>query len=142
MTLRGAPMSIESSAVDRRAGRAENAPVVLVVDDDRGVLDAMRDTLSEEGFVVLTASNGVEAIRTLDSVGRPSVVIVDLSMPVMNGWELLGFLGVHYSDLPVVVVSAHGAAPGVDRFLRKPFDLHDLISTVRELSSTRVPQPV
>lgn len=113
---------------------ASSAPSVLIVEDDLGTLEALRDTLCEEGFVVLTATDGIEATRVIERFGPPSAVIVDLMMPVMNGWEFVSYLRVNQSSVPVIVVSAHGSPPRTEAYLPKPYDLVELVGTLNRLS--------
>jgi CheY-like chemotaxis protein len=115
---------------------------ILVVEDDLDIQSAVADLLEEEGFAVSCASNGAEALRLLDSADAPALIVLDLMMPVMDGWE---FRSAQQRDprlagIPVLVVSAsHGgdrspvAGMGVDGFLAKPFDVDALMSTVHRL---------
>ena len=109
---------------------------VLIVDDDYSVLDAVRETLEDEGYEVSIAANGLEALKGLREGGRPCLILLDLMMPVMNGWE---FRREQLSDsllasIPTVIVTAYvgpipnglGEAPKV----RKPVNPEQLISLV------------
>ena len=109
---------------------------VLIVDDDYSVLDAVRETLEDEGYEVSIAANGLEALKDLREGGRPCLILLDLMMPVMNGWE---FRREQLSDsllasIPTVIVTAYvgpipdglGEAPKV----RKPVKPEQLISLV------------
>jgi CheY-like chemotaxis protein len=112
---------------------------VLLVDDDEGIRDALSETLSEEGFSVVTAANGREAIHWLQAQRPQScVVLLDLMMPVMDGAE---FLRAKQADaalckLPVVIVTAAGTAFRVDRTpdvketISKPIELPDLMAAI------------
>jgi CheY-like chemotaxis protein len=112
---------------------------ILLVDDDRDVIDALRLVLSEEGYDVATASNGYEALVYLKSHSPPpSLILLDVMMPIMDGYE---FRIEQQRDpaiarIPVVVVTAGAigervAEMGVTGLLRKPFDLERLL---RELA--------
>lgn len=109
---------------------------ILVVDDDADIQETLRLVLEDEGFVVLLAGNGREALDILEGGLRPCVVLVDLMMPIMNGWELIDRIrhSATLSQLTVVVVSAAGeslAVPeGVRETLRKPVRLDRLIEVV------------
>ena len=109
---------------------------VLIIDDDYSVLDAVRETLEDEGYEVSIAANGLEALKDLREGGRPCLILLDLMMPVMNGWE---FRREQLSDsllasIPTVIVTAYvgpipnglGEAPKV----RKPVKPEQLISLV------------
>lgn len=65
----------------------DNAPVLLVVDDDADIREIMKITLEAEGFVVAEAANGQAALDQLNAGLLPRVIILDLMMPVMTGWE-------------------------------------------------------
>jgi CheY-like chemotaxis protein len=108
-----------------------------VVEDDPDVRLVLEDVLQAEGYIVGTAANGLEALNALREQ-RYGVVLLDLMMPVMNGWQ---FLEAQAADpalaaIPVVAVTAVTAAhlPAV-RTLRKPFDLSELIRAIRDVGS-------
>jgi CheY-like chemotaxis protein len=110
---------------------------VLVVDDDPGIRESIREVLSTEGYEVLEAGDGVEALRRMDGVDGRCVVLLDLAMPRMNGLELLTELSrrAHTERFPVVVMSANAHPrelefPQVVALLRKPFELEELLSWV------------
>jgi CheY-like chemotaxis protein len=107
------------------------APTVLVVDDDEAIREVIAEVLRDEGYGVVTASNGLEALEALGRIAHPGLVLLDLMMPVMSGWEFLEH--VRESDelrsVPIVVISAM-SAPGVSAHLRKPVDLERLLGTV------------
>jgi CheY-like chemotaxis protein len=108
--------------------------IVLVVDDEQGLLEVVRFVLEGEGFEVQTARNGVEALERLCSGMRPSLVLLDLMMPVMSGWEFLDEVARTPSiePPPIVVLTAAGSmgVPGAAEVLRKPYDLGLLLETV------------
>jgi CheY-like chemotaxis protein len=117
---------------------------VLVVEDHRALRDGMVRTLDREGFVAIPAANGLEALEYLRSGGRPSVILLDLTMPGMDGWK---FRQVQEHDpqiaaIPIIVLSGyssaelsrHGGFPGqAAAFLEKPFSPAHLVSVVREI---------
>ncbi len=114
------------------------AAKVLIVDDDFALRDALCAVLEGEGFVVAAVSNGQEALDYLRSGARPSLVLLDLMMPIMNGWEFRAEQrqDPELADIPVIVLSAFARygeeeLRGIDRFLRKPFQLADLLAAVR-----------
>lgn len=109
---------------------------VLVVEDDRDLLALMEMILSDAGYRVRTA---VEGRAALDRIAEemPSVVLLDMRMPGMNGWEFAReFHARHGRGAPIVVVTAAENARaraeeiGADAFLAKPFDLEDVIRAV------------
>jgi CheY-like chemotaxis protein len=107
---------------------------VLVVDDELDIREAVTEVLSYEGHEVFTASDGGEALRKCLAL-QPDLVLLDLMMPGMNGWE---FREAQLRDpaiagIPVVVLSALGRVSSIDAlaFLPKPFGLDDLLDLVR-----------
>jgi CheY-like chemotaxis protein len=127
------------SLVNTNAARKGGpVPQVLVVEDDPDIRDCMQMVLEDEGYHVITAANGAEAERELAHVDKPCVILLDLMMPVMSGWELLDHLrrdGRLDDGLHVIVVSASlGQLPrGTYRCMRKPVRIDQLLETVREL---------
>jgi CheY-like chemotaxis protein len=104
---------------------------VLVVDDDAAIREVIAEVLRDEGYDVAEASNGAQALELLQQMAHPGLVLLDLMMPVMSGWEFLEHVRSdgRLSRVPVVVVSAM-AAPGVSGHLQKPVDLDRLLRTV------------
>lgn len=105
---------------------------VLVVDDDEAIRDTVSEVLREEGYDVDVAENGEQALAAVKKHGTElRVVLLDLMMPVMSGWEFLEEVQSSdtYAKVPVVVVSAM-AAPGVDGHIQKPIDIDLLLATV------------
>jgi CheY-like chemotaxis protein len=110
---------------------------VLVVDDDPDICETLREVIEAEGFPVVSAANGRAALEALGMGLCPSLVVLDLMMPSMSGWELLAAIRAErrFADLPVAVISAAGGRtppPGATYFLRKPIDLDTLIDLVRD----------
>jgi two-component system, chemotaxis family, chemotaxis protein CheY len=122
-------------AVDR-AGR------ILVVEDDPEILDALCDLLSEHGYNVVRGRNGHEALRQLESQRPPpDLILLDLTMPVMDGHEFLDRRNrsTPLRRIPVLVISALAKVDLVGRgveFLSKPIDVDRLLETVARLVST------
>jgi CheY-like chemotaxis protein len=118
------------------AGCADKHPI-LVVEDDADIRESVKLILEEEGFEVVTAANGAEAEAELELIDSPCVMLLDLMMPVMSGWELLAHLrdkGTLDRGLHVVVVSAscpRGRIDGAVAVMKKPVHLDKLIETVR-----------
>lgn len=110
---------------------------ILIIEDDQGIRESIQDYLELEGYQTHLAQNGHEGLEVLKTVQLPCLILLDLMMPVMNGWEFLEAkkLDPTIADLPVVVVSAIGddaAKPtGIQEFIRKPIDLNRLFATVR-----------
>jgi CheY-like chemotaxis protein len=112
---------------------------VIVVDDDPDLREGLRDLLAGEGYLVHTAENGERALEMIRSVGDGPIVLLDLMMPVMDGWHVLDELRRQGCALPVIVVSAGGNGTleerairrGAVAFLRKPFQLGTLLGLLR-----------
>jgi CheY-like chemotaxis protein len=112
---------------------------VLLVDDERCLLDALCALLAEEGFEVTVAGNGREALERLPSFA-PDVVVSDIMMPVMDGQQLLRWLRQQPStrDLPVILMSAAPLKPGEGvPLLRKPFSADTLVAEIRRAVERR-----
>jgi len=110
---------------------------VLIVEDDEDLREMMAQLLSLEGFNSASAANGREALAYLHESERPQVILLDLMMPVMDGWE---FRRQQQADpsiapVPVIVLSALDQARTTDldanAFLKKPLDFDRLLSLVR-----------
>lgn len=117
---------------------------VLVVDDDEGLQETLAMLLQGEGYHVLLASDGVEALEHLQNPqgARPAVILLDVMMPRMNGYELSEEMkrrGLR-PGIPVVVLTADGRARqkaeqiGAEGYLSKPFDIPDLLDELERLA--------
>jgi CheY-like chemotaxis protein len=110
---------------------------VLLVEDDEGLREMMTQLLHLEGYDPLPAPNGAEALRMLrTSYPLPRVILLDLMMPVMDGWQFRRELrgDPYLTTIPVIVLSAVAKAnPTIDAaaVLSKPFDFELLLSTLR-----------
>ena len=113
-------------------------PCVLIVEDDDGAREALSDCLAMEGFSVVSARNGREALDYLHSAAAPKLILLDLFMPVMTGWE---FRAAQKQDaaiahIPVVVVTAFGSSEtkqiDATLILHKPLDLDRLLVVIRD----------
>jgi CheY-like chemotaxis protein len=117
---------------------------ILLVEDDPGLRDTLAEVLSERGYQVTTASDGLAALAELDDHPPPSVILLDLAMPVMDGWTFRAEQrrDPRIASIPTIVLSASlGADPravenlGAAAALAKPFDLDSLIEAVERASS-------
>ena len=117
---------------------------VMVVEDDVAIRETIRELLEEEGLRVVGAANGMEALDRLKVGGAPCVILLDLMMPVMDGWA---FRDAQRRDpdlapIPVLVISAdHGldrqvGALGAAGYLAKPFALEELLQAVHRYVAT------
>ena len=135
----------QSSSVsenEKRLGDVEKKRV-LVIDDDLPLRGMLAAALRQHGFQVLLAGDGAEGQRAL-TIHHPDVVLLDLAMPDVNGWDFLQRLQEtgHLGKVPIVVVSAHLRVEpqallqmGVAAILPKPFNLSDLLSVIEHLSA-------
>ena len=108
---------------------------LLVVDDDAGSLFALADILSMEGYLVETMSNGQEALDHLRAADPPpALIILDLLMPVMDGWQFLAEIKndpkLSQLRIPVIIVTALNGKVDADAIIRKPIDLERLLQTI------------
>src|SRR5262249_26517229 len=111
-----------------------SAPVVLVVDDNDDVRDMVVAWIEVHGFKTAAAANGLEALACLSQGLRPTLIVLDLRMPGMNGWDVLRWLKTQgeLRAIPVAITSAEDERPvGGTYFLRKPIDFDVLIRIVR-----------
>lgn len=114
---------------------------ILIVEDDPALRGAVAEVLEEEGYEVECAANGAEALSQLGGSAIPSVILLDLAMPVMDGWTFRAAQrrDPRFASIPTVVVSASIAGPDAmdglapEAFLAKPFDLDQLIRTIQRL---------
>jgi serine/threonine-protein kinase len=117
------------------SARPRNPPV-LIVDDDRGIRESLKSVVESAGHQAFVAGNGREAIELLRKIPRPALILLDLMMPVMTGWELLARLREDdaFSSIPVVIVSAVPSkdAVGAARVVQKPLDVDVLLNIVEE----------
>jgi two-component system chemotaxis response regulator CheY len=113
---------------------------ILVVDDDPAILATVREILTLEGYMVATATNGAEALRHIDSRGA-SLVLLDMRMPVLDGWGFARELRKRPSRPPVLVMTAAGEARrwareiGADDYVAKPFDISHLLERVQRFAN-------
>jgi two-component system chemotaxis response regulator CheY len=124
---------------------APEPPRVLVVDDDSYIRDVVAQLLESEGYTVEEATNGVEALTIVnDAARRPDLILLDLMMPVMDGWEFARRMDEHHPpvNIPIVVLTAARLpperlrVPGARAVLAKPFDLEELLGYVARLAQS------
>jgi CheY-like chemotaxis protein len=129
-------------APDSRSGDGSSAsppgdPYVLIVEDDADLRDMMAQLLLLEGVTAHTAANGREALEYLHGSARPALILLDLMMPVMDGWEFRREQqrDPRLADVPVIILSAldqtRAGDIGEAAFMKKPLDFDRLIDLVR-----------
>ena len=112
-----------------------NCPGILVVDDDPDIRDSLREVLEDEGYNTVCVANGREALNYLRSGKRPCVILLDLMMPVMDGWQFRREQkqDVAFADIPLIVITATGKRPvlvDADELVMKPLDLTRLFEAI------------
>ena len=138
-------MNVESEQSETRDTQVKDVgkKSVLVIDDDLPIRGMLAAALRQHGFQVLLAGDGAEGHRAL-TIHHPDVVLLDLAMPDVNGWDFLQRLQEtgHLGTIPIVVVSAHVTVQpqallqmGVSAILPKPFNLPDLINLIDHLAA-------
>jgi len=115
---------------------------ILVVDDEDDILNFLELVLGEKGFDVVTASGGQEAL-TKAQLERPDLVLLDIMMPQMDGWEVLKLLRVdeETAEIPVAMLSARteardrvqGLQEGAIDYICKPFSLQELLGKIEAI---------
>ena len=113
----------------------------MIVDDDPSIRSTIALVLDEEGYDVIEARNGSEALSLL-TPAEPGAIILDLNMPLMDGSTFYGELRARGLQTPVVILSAVNAVRvgrelGANAALNKPFDIHVLVSTVSRIVQPR-----
>lgn len=140
----GSPLLFRAEGVDAscRASTVPRPPrrTVMVVDDDDAIREALQDVLTDEGYDVIGASDGQEALECLNGEKRPSAILVDLWMPVMDGWKFLDALlaDARFSRIPLVVLTAardqRARELCVAEVLTKPVQLHQVLGVLERLT--------
>jgi two-component system chemotaxis response regulator CheY len=115
------------------------AHTVLIVEDEEDLRELMRDALQMRGYSVVTAAEGSDALRKLDDLGPPCLILLDLLMPGMNGWDFFERMRERpeLASVPVIIHSSAGtrAPAGATRVLQKPLAFDRLVSIVAEYCS-------
>lgn len=114
---------------------------ILVIDDDPAILATVADILSDEGYSVRTAGNGAEGLEAVEQQ-RPTMILLDMRMPVLDGWGVARALRERGLAVPLVVMTAAqdarrwGQEVGAAHTLAKPFDLVDLLTVVEQIANS------
>jgi DNA-binding response OmpR family regulator len=115
-----------------------NKTKILIIEDDEDILFTLRDYLELEGYHVLTAGNGFEALELLKVTETPNLILLDMKMPLMDGWEFAAAYEKKFTNrAPIIVVTA--AADAEQRakdiraisFVEKPFNLDILLEKIQ-----------
>jgi len=131
--------------LERSGPEARKGPVVLIVDDDDRVREYVRVNLELEGYTVHEAGSAEEGMRVLDDAS-PDLILLDVKMPEVDGWEMLQRVHERHGvgAVPVVMFSGKvderaadaAAERGAQAFLGKPFDPKELVAQTKQLLST------
>lgn len=111
---------------------------ILVVEDDEAIREVIKQVLEIEGYDVFTASNGREGVEILKrGKDLPGVILLDLMMPIMNGWEFIEAKREEkdLADIPVVVLSASGRTQipeGANAYFQKPIEVDALLKVAHD----------
>jgi two-component system alkaline phosphatase synthesis response regulator PhoP len=115
---------------------------ILVVDDDKAIVRLLQSYLAQEGMTVFTAYTGEEALATIRHE-RPDCVVLDLTLPERNGWEIIKILrnDAHLAEIPVLMLTAWvedsdkilGLELGADDYVTKPFNPREVVARVRAI---------
>ena len=125
----------KSGVARPEAGGDGHQNTVLVVDDDTSILDTVSSILTGEGYDVVSVATGEEALAAV-ARKQPRLILLDMRMPVMDGWAVARALREQGIDVPIVVMTAAESAKrwadevGAEGYLAKPFGLDELLHTV------------
>ena len=120
---------------------------ILVIEDDQSIRIAIQHALELEGYIVLAAADGKEGLEILRSADRPCLILLDLMMPIMNGWQFLEELRNDQESmiatLPVIITSAAGRAADsavqmAQGYIKKPINLDILLDIVAKFCGVPV----
>ena len=109
---------------------------VLIVDDDADIRSAIGECLTDEGVTVGIAADGREALQQA-AEQKPSLVVLDMTLPIVDGFEVADRIRQQYGMVPILAITADGRAAakarrvGAFAYLRKPFELDELVALVR-----------
>jgi len=118
-------------------GKIQICKSVLIIEDDDDIRETLQQLLELEGYSVRSAANGRQGLDLLPQMGTPCLILLDLMMPVMDGWEFLKVKSgnVRIAPIPVVVVSAldnAGQIKDVRGYIKKPIEYNSLMRVVSE----------
>jgi DNA-binding response OmpR family regulator len=134
----GQPIPHRKPAVHHSTGRSRGGKRILLVDDDPTVRDSLKDVLTGEGYCVIAAGNGQEALDLADRL-PVDLAVLDLNMPVKNGWDALQQLTFDHPLIPIIIATARqdqlfaALGAGAGALLEKPLDIPVLLRTMAKL---------
>jgi CheY-like chemotaxis protein len=141
------PAGLEGMTQDPPARDQEWRPVVLVIDDDWEICEALQDVLTDAGYVgvcLTDASRGLDLLTRVEP--RPDAILLDLMMPGMDGWRFVEEIRTAPSlkDIPIVVLTAAGPHWGypVARILHKPVETQELLAALKDAVEGKIPDQI
>jgi CheY-like chemotaxis protein len=141
------PADLERMNEDPPARGLEWRPVVLVIDDDWEICEALQDVLTDAGYVgvcLTDAARGLDLLNRVES--RPDAILLDLMMPGMDGWRFVEEIRTApgLKDIPIVVLTAAGPHWGypVARILHKPVETQDLLAALKDAVEGKIPDQI
>ncbi len=121
---------------------AKDKILVLIADDEENLLVLLKDNLEERGFEVNVAADGEEALESV-TAEKPNIIILDVEMPKLNGWQVCEKIRANpnLKDVPVIILSAYaqpehikrGLQAGANLYMTKPFKMDELEDNLRKL---------
>jgi DNA-binding response OmpR family regulator len=138
----GSPQGLPKNAGDRKGGASKGGRTVLIVEDDPSIALGLRMNLEAEGYTVLSAADGEMALDVVRGQGPgqgPHLIILDVMLPNMNGFEVLRTLRQEGHVMPIIILSARtgemdkvtGLELGAEDYVAKPFSLAELLARIR-----------
>ena len=133
-------MRTSGRSMERNKDIAQNGhhPRVLVVDDDDELADVLRQALRDSGYAVATVRHGAAALDLIGQI-RPDLILLDLTMPIMDGWSFVAqYRRGGHANGRIVLVTGHpnageiSASLGADAYVEKPFELTELLRTLEQ----------
>jgi CheY-like chemotaxis protein len=116
------------------------AKKILIIDDEKDLTDLIKEELLEKGYDISTSENGKEALDLIAKEGLPDLILLDMKMPVMNGWEFSQtFIDLYGRSCPIVVLTAaddsrtRAMEIGADSYLGKPFEFERLFRLIESM---------
>jgi CheY-like chemotaxis protein len=125
-------------AVEKLQGTPERKATILLADDDAAIRQILYRLLVDEGYNVITAGNGVEAIE-IALMSKIDLLLLDLNMPVKDGWTVFEQISTNFPSLPVILITARpnqffsALASGASALMEKPLDFTQLFLTIHNL---------
>ena len=132
----------------KSTGALKGSATIIIVEDDPTLLNLLHQFLTQEGYEVITAANGSEALKKLDRPEtNPDLIITDVSLPGMDGFTLLERIREKNASVPVLFMTGLGldtleraGSLQPDAVLKKPVKLADIISTVKRFADAKKPE--